>query len=237
MKKIIFILTALVLIFALFTPTVFAEGDETGEPPIVEVETETTEDAADIPTESEENLSKNAGDEIYDQILGFITNGEIWAKIGVTVISVLALILAIKASLGKICDGIIALKDFIAGKATKDETEKALSEATKSIKAEYEKKHAELMAQNEELSEKYDKMTAMITLTVTQLIKSPNARTEIIKLANNSKKITSDVVTVVEQVAEAIADADAAMPKEETPALDAIIAETKAEEDHIIRLG
>lgn len=240
MKKLFTTITVFILVFALFTIPVFAEDEiETPtENQKNEVVTESApEEIAPIPSENGENLPTTRESEVLEQILGFITNGEIWAKIGVTVISVLALILAIKASLGKICDGIIVLKDFIAGKATREETENAISSAVDAVKKEYENKHKELVEQNEQLSGKYDKMTAILTLTVLQLVKSPNARVEIMGLISETKEISGDIAKVVEKISEKIADADASTPKEDTPALDSIIKDHTNEEDNVIRLG
>ena len=233
MKKLFTLLTVLVLVFALFTFPALAEEGATPENEVIE--TVVTEGNEDTPSDSSENLSKTPENEILEQILGFVSNGEIWGKIGATVLSVLALIFALRSSLNKIHDALVVVRDFISGKATKEETEKAITEAKEAMTDEYEKKHKELKEQNAELSEKYDKMQAILSLTVLQVVKSPNARTQIMQILNDTEKITGDIHGFVEGVAEAITKADADTPKEDTPALDAIVAEHSPE--NIIRLG
>ena len=78
-------------------------------------------------------------------------------------------------------------------------------------------------------------MSAILSLTVLQLVKSPNARVKIMELIADTNKITEDVAELVEEMTEEIAEADAATPKADTPALDAIVKENT--ENDIIRLG
>lgn len=234
MKKLFLALLALVLALSISVVPVFAlEGEETVEIPET-IEGETVETEEDTATEPE-NLSKTPENEILEQILGFVSKGEIWGKIGATVLSILALIFALRSSLNKIHDALVAVNLFISGKATKEETEKAVKEAREAMTAEYEKKHKELKEQNAELAEKYDKMQAILSLTVIQVVKSPNARTQIMQILNDTKKITGDIHSFVESVTEDITKADAETPKQDTPALDSIVEEHK--EENIIRLG
>ena len=69
----------------------------------------------------------------------------------------------------------------------------------------------------------------MITLLALQLVKSPNARTEIMKLLENTDIACDNVAEVVEAVQAEIKAADEAMPKIETPTLTALVEEVKAE--------
>lgn len=237
MKKLFTALVVFILTFALFAFPALAEGEEiTAETPeILETETTAPEEIPDAPDNSPVSIPNAPENEILEQILGFISNGEIWGKIGATVLSVFALIFSLRSILGKIHDGIIAVTDFISGKATKEETETAINTAVKGVIDKYEEKHKELTQQNAELSAKYDKMSAILSLTVLQLVKSPNARVKIMELIADTNKITEDVAELVEEITEEIAEADAATPKADTPALDAIVKEHT--ENDIIRLG
>lgn len=237
MKKLFTALVVFILTFALFAFPALAEGEEnTAETPeITEPEATAPEEIPEAPDNSPVSTPNAPENEILEQILGFVSNGEIWGKIGATVLSVLALIFALRSSLGKIRDGILVVKDFIAGKATKEETEAAINTAVKGVIDKYEEKHKELSQQNAELSAKYDKMSAILSLTVLQLVKSPNARVQIMELIADTNKITEDVAELVEKITEEIAEADAATPKADTPALDAIVKEHT--ENDIIRLG
>lgn len=237
MKKLFTALFVFILTFALFAFPAIAEAEEiTAETPeITEPEATAPEEITETPDNSPVSTPNAPENEILEQILGVVSNGEIWAKIGATVLSVLALIFALRSSLGKIRDGILVVKDFIAGKATKEETETAINTAVKGAIDKYEEKHKELTQQNEELSAKYDKMYAILSLIVLQLVKSPNARVKIMELIADTNKITEDVAELVEEMTEEIAEADAATPKADTPALDAIVKEHI--ENDIIRLG
>lgn len=255
MKKLFYVVTIFVLIFSLFcfvsvadsvdVPETFDETEITNdnETPVEDVTD--TNDAENVPSTdaTEENTAQNENktpttneNEIIDQLLGIVTDGEIWAKIGVTVLGALALILTLKSGFTKFMDSINVVIEMIKGKATKEEAEiamkTALSDFEKIYKNEYEKlekRNEEISGRYNELSAKYDKQTAVLTLTVLQLVKSPNARTQIMSLISESKEINGDVMKVVESIAEEIKEADAAIPKIDTPNLDAIVNELKDE--------
>ncbi len=213
MKRIIMLFLILTLVCSLFTLSAFAEGADSAQ-----TDTDTAQEA--------ENSAKTNESEIYDKIIAYITNGEIWAKIGVVAVSVLALILAIKKSLAKVHDALRVLRDFIAGKATKEDTEAAISSAMETVRSEYTAHTAALTAQYEDLCKRNNDLEAILSLVALQLVKSPNARTEIMALISKSKAHSGNVAEVVEAIEAEIERADE-LTKDETPALDAIKAEMK----------
>ena len=170
-----------------------------------------------------------------DKVIAVVTDGEIWAKIGASLIAVVALLVTLKSSLNKVTEIIGALKNLVAGKATKEETEKVISDAITEMKTDYTEKLAELQKKNDELAASNDKTTAILSIISLQLLKSPNARTSIMALLQSAEDEVGNVAELVEKVEAEIEKADAETPKAETPALDAIKEAVKpAEEINIV---
>ncbi len=237
MKRIFAALLIFTLILCAFAVPAFAEGSET---PENEVITETApETEGENAPQSSVNVSNNDETEIYDKVIAFVTDGAFWAKFGAIVMGVLALIGVIYTNLKKITAMFGAVGDMLKGKASKEDTEKMVKENYGAIKADYEKRSNELNAKYEELSKKYDTTTAVISLVALQLVKSPNARTEIMNILTEAKKINGNVGEAVEAIEEEIKKADEAI-KPDTPALDAIKAavdEKKEETAPIINMA
>ena len=233
MKRIFITVIALALALVLFTVPAFAEeaADTTT--------TETTETVTETPS-TPENTAPNEENRFYDQIVEFVSNGANWAKIGAVVLSIIAAIGAITVKLDKfkaMIDGAIAL---IKGKATKEETEKIVTENYKELKKSYDEQYAELKKQYDEQAERNTELTAVMTVLALQLVKSPYARTEIMGLLSGAKAVNGDVKDIVEAVEEEIAKAEAEEEKEPTPALDAIkasVATTESTDTGAINMG
>lgn len=218
MKRLTFVLIALIALLAVFGTAVYADDTSVGE--VIE-ETSTPETVTDTPETSVE-LQESEGDEIIDKVIAVVTDGEIWAKIGVSLAAVIALLATIKVNLNKFTDIIGALKSLVAGKATKEETEKVISDAIGEMKTEYSAKLAEINAKNDELCAKNDKLTAILSIISLQLLKSPNARTSVMALLQSAEDEIANVGELVEKIEAEIEAADAETPKPETPALDQI---------------
>ncbi len=233
MKRIFITVIALALALVLFTVPAFAEeaADTTT--------TETTETVTDTPTEPE--ISAPSEEErFYDQIVDFVSNGANWAKIGGVVLAIIAAIGAVTANLNKVkamIDGVTAL---LKGKATKEETEKIVTDNYKVLKKSYDEQYAELKTQYDEQAERNTELTAVMTVLALQLVKSPYARTEIMGLLSGTKAVAGDVKDIVEAVEEEIAKAEAEEEKEPTPALDAIkasVTTTESTDTGAINMG
>lgn len=215
MKRIFITVIALALALVLFTVPAFAEeaADTTT--------TETTETVTETPS-TPENTAPTEEERFYDQIVEFVSNGANWAKIGGVVLAIIAAIGAVTANLNKVktmIDGVTAL---LKGKATKEETEKIVTENYKELKKSYDEQYAELKKQYDEQAERNTELTAVMTVLALQLVKSPYARTEIMGLLSGAKAVNGNVKDIVEAVEEEIAKAEAEEEKEPTPALDAI---------------
>lgn len=231
MKRIFYAILVLIFAFTLFALPCYAEEDpaigdadiSAEAPEHVEAETDSSAESENTP-ETPAQLAQDEEKAFLDQLMAIVTNGEIWAKIGASLLAVLALLVTLKSSLGKIGEAIAVLKDFIAGKATKEETETAINGAFEEVKNTYDAKLSELSVKNDELTAKYDKQTAILSLLALQLVKSPNARVQIMGLLAEAKNLGGNVAEVVESIEAEIEAADAAEPKPDTPALDAVIA-------------
>lgn len=215
MKRIFITVIALALALVLFTVPAFAEeaADTTT--------TETTETVTETPS-TPENTAPTEEERFYDQIVEFVSNGANWAKIGGVVLSIIAAIGAITVKLNKVKAMIDGVNALIKGKATKEETEKIVTENYKELKKSYDEQYAELKKQYDEQAERNTELTAVMTVLALQLVKSPYARTEIMGLLSGAKAVNGNVKDIVEAVEEEIAKAEAEEEKEPTPALDAI---------------
>ena len=219
MKKLFLLVIVLALVFSLCALPVFAEG----EPATEENAENIAQDSIKVPTTDE--------NEIYEQILGIVTNGEIWAKIGVSVVGIFSLVIAVRSTVNKFTVGIGAIKDMIAGKATKEETAAVIKDGLNEVNKKYDATYTELSRKYKELEESNSKMMAVLSLVTLQLVKSPNARTEIMGLILNHKEIGGDVAELVTDINKAISDADAEIPKPETPAIDEIVSNLAPKEN------
>ena len=215
MKRIFITVIALALALVLFTVPAFAEeaADTTT--------TETTETVTETPS-TPENTAPTEEERFYDQIVEFVSNGANWAKIGGVVLAIIASIGAITANLNKVKAMIDGVNALVKGKATKEETEKIVTENYKELKKSYDEQYAELKKQYDEQAERNTELTAVMTVLALQLVKSPYARTEIMGLLSGAKAVNGNVKDIVEAVEEEIAKAEAEEEKEPTPALDAI---------------
>lgn len=238
MKRIFAALLIFTLILCAFAVPAFAEEPEASEKEVV---TETAPEAeGDNGAQTSVNVSGVDENKIYDKVIAFVTDGAFWAKFGAILMGVLAIIGVIATNLKKITAALGAISDLLNGKATKEETKQALKDTYTILKADYDKQAKELNTKYDELKEKHDTTTAILSLLALQLVKSPNARTEIMAILSDTKKLNGNVAEVVEHIEEEIKKADEAI-KPDTPALDAVIASTesaaKTETAPILNMG
>lgn len=241
MRKLFYILTVAALLIALFAAPCYAEegisvpssssapsdpvdisAAEAENAEIPEGETDGGAESAPNTAVTPEDFVQSEKDAFLDQLIGIVTNGEIWAKIGVSLVAVLALIVALRSTLGNITSAIEAVKSFVAGKATKEETEAVIKSATSDLKDAYNSEFSKMSDKYASLEAKYDRQTAVLSLLSLQLVKSPNARVQIMDLISKAEDIGGNAAEVVAAIEAEIEAADAAEVKPDTPALDAI---------------
>lgn len=196
------------------------EGTETAPPALDESTTE--EEAETAPPAPDEFTTEETENGYFDQILAVVSDGTLWAKISAIVLGCFAIVASLNKGLGSVKSALSVLEKFIQGKASKEETEEALNKATSELSAEYKASHKELSQKYDNLCERNEQLTAILSLVVLNLVKSPNARVHIMSLISGTKKIGGDVVKTVEAIEAEIEKADAEEPKPDTPALDAI---------------
>jgi hypothetical protein len=228
MKRLFMALIALMLTISMFGFSAFA-ADET---PTV-TEGNTTETIENTP-ETSENSSQASNSDIVGEVMAIVTDGEMWAKLGITVGGIIAFILAISSKFNEIVSAFGVVNKHLEGKATREEAEAAVKSAVEGVKARFDENASEMNAKYAALEEKYNKQTAVLTLLALQLVKSPNARVQIMELIQSGKQVSEDVSEVVEAIEAEIEAADAAEPKPDTPALDAV---TELVSQDVMRLG
>ena len=228
MKRLLYALIALILILSVFGLSCFAETEAT-EPEIAPEVTPEVGETTENGEEPSENPSQGAETDFIDEIIAIVTNGEIWANFGIIASGVVALIVAVTSKFNDIVKAFNVTKDMIGGKATKEETKEVVTNSIYEVKTAFDASYAELSGKYAKLEQNYNAQTAVITLLALQLVKSPNARTEIMKLLENTDIACDNVAEVVEAVQAEIKAADEAMPKVETPTLTALVEEVKAE--------
>ncbi|MBR3680627.1 MAG: hypothetical protein IKL79_01325 [Clostridia bacterium] len=228
MKKFLTILIALIISASFFVFPVFAQEptDAPSESVSDDVVTDTTESIthpSEITPESEEKA-------FTKELVDALTNGANWAKFG----GILAAVLGALAVLYKYTSGIKnvinGVKDLVAGKASKEDTEKLLKSESEKILSATLSALEDTKKKQEELTEKYNEQTAILTLITLQLVKSPYARTEIMNIITSAKAKGKDVAEIVEVIEAEIKAAEEAEEKMPTPALDSIVASVDTEE-------
>lgn len=227
MKRIITIIAALVMCASLFIFPVFAEDTVTDIP----VDTVPEDTVTDTPTEPE--ITPESEEKAFTaELVDALTNGANWAKFA----GILAAVLAALAVIGKYASGIKTLvggvKSLVEGKASKDETEKLVKAEGEKIVSAVLTAVDDTRAKQAELEQKYDTQTAILTLVTLQLVKSPYARTEIMKIlstADMQGKNVSEIVDIIEKEIKAAEDAE---EKPATPALDSILESVSTDENN-----
>ena len=207
MKKLLAILFALSLILC-FTVPAFAEEEAP------EIEEEITEaPAEEAPVEEAPEIEEPAeeGGKL-DYLIEKLTSASFWITIASALGSGSAVILLVRKYLGEL---IRLIKHKADAKAIKD----CLDNGYDEIVAEFKKVTDKVEAQGKEI----DHLISIISVFVVNTVKNPATRSEIVKMIQNINEYSGTVSEIVEKVTEAIEEANEAAPKEETPALDALI--------------
>ena len=227
MKKTVYFIICLVFVLSVFTISVFAETDDSATYENTENLESSPAEESENASESEDNAPTTPENNFSEQILGIVTDGATWAKIGTFVLGVLALILGIKKNLSKLTSLVSLIKTRGEHNATNEDLQKALKTAVNDINASAGEEYKKLNAKLEEQTARNDQLTAILTVITLRLIKNPNARTEVMSVLSGTKQIAGDVQQVVETIEKEIEALDASEIKEETPALDAVKATVK----------
>lgn len=206
MKKLLAILFAVALILC-FTVPAFAEEEA---PEIEEEITEAPEEVEEVEEAPVEEAPEEGGK--LDYLIEKLTSTSFW----ITIVSVLGSGSAVIVLVRKYFADIIRLiKQKADAKAIKD----CLDNGYDEIVAEFKKVTDKVEAQGKEI----DQLISIISVFVVNTVKNPATRSEIVKMIENINEYTGTVSEIVEKVTEAIEEANNAAPKEETPALDALI--------------
>lgn len=232
MKRILCALIALVLVLSVFGISCFAETEDVTPDTTTETTPDVTPDVPDVTEDTQEtpeNSSQGAENDFVGEVIAVVTNGEMWANFGIIASGVIALIIAVTSKFNNILDGFVAIKDLIGGKATKEETKEVVTHSINEVRTAFDAGYTELLGKYNNLEQSYNSQTAVLTLLALQLVKSPNARTQIMALLQNTDIAADNVGEIVEAIEAEIKAADEAMPKVETPVLSAIVEEVKAE--------
>lgn len=211
MKKIIFVLLSLSLIFSLCCVSVFATAETTPE---------AENEQIDHPTTVTEDAERETDNEIdVDTVIDKLTDSTLWISIG----AVAAACLGIIGTVSSKFKNIIAL---IARKADSntviDSVKDSVSVMSKAFADELDKVKKQL----NEAKETEDKLYTILVLFITNAKINPTAKAEIMKLITGTKNFGENPDSVIESVNKAIEAAVAAEEKIVTPALDAIASPT-----------
>lgn len=238
MKKILTLMFAFCLIFALAVPTYALEEGETL-PTVDESNAETPEiaEGEEAPTveETPENEAKNeaAEDEsspddgaqaeddehFYTGWLDAITNSTFWINLGTTLAGISGIGIVINKNFGNIFT-------LIKNKADTNEIKKALDAAKSEISAEYQKELCEINKRLENEQDNNKKLMAIMAIFITNAKINPCAKAEITKYLSGIKDFAGSLEEIVDNANKAIEAAEAAEEKIETPALDEIISQS-----------
>ncbi len=200
MKRIILLAVAAILVFALGSFAVFAEGE-----PSVDTNTEALGD-------STVNVQDNSK---FDKLLEGLTNSTFWTTMGTVLAAVVGMLAMFKKHFGNIAT-------LISGKADSRVINEALKSASEEISKDFSNKISEFEAKLTEADNDEKKLMAMFTIFVSNANINPNAKAEIMSYLTGIKDISGKVIDVVEHANKIIAEANAVEDKLPTPALDAI---------------
>lgn len=186
----------------------------------------TVENAPETQIQAQEDDEKNFADEI----IAAVTNAENWGKLGVYFLGIIALIAAIYKKISPLLPFLAHIKDE---GATKEDIEKKLNSAKDDILAEVRKYMDDVSGQIRDVKGEEDTTLTIITILANALKINPTAKTEIANYLTGINKPDGTIQEVVAAVGEKIQKALDAEEKIDTPALDAIAAETEEKEAHI----
>ena len=204
MKRIFALIIAIIAILV-FTYSVCAE--------------ELTTDAPDI----NEEITVSAEDE--KGIIDTIMNSTVWGSIASFVVMAGGIVIFVWKKFGTV----IAML-----KGNKADTSTVLNSVKGAIDdtfAEIQKKLTETQTKLDETEENNKKLTAILCMYIANDTKyNPTAKAEIMKYTSGIKKFAGTVEEICADAHKAISEAQANEPKQETPALDAIINEANEQE-------
>lgn len=228
MKKILTILFAFIISASFFVFPVFAE--EQTDAPSESVSEDVVTDSADNTDHAPEITPESEEKAFTAELVDALTNGANWAKFGGILAAVLGALAVLYKYTSNIKNIINGVKELVAGKASKEDTERLLKSESEKILSATLDALADTKKKQEELTEKYNEQTAILTLITLQLVKSPYARTEIMNIITSAKTHGKDVAEIVEVIEAEIKAAEEAEEKIPTPALDSIVASVNTEE-------
>lgn len=186
----------------------------------------TLENAPETQLQAQEDDEKKFADEI----IAAVTNVENWGKLGVYFLGIIALIAAIYKKISPLFPFLAHMKDE---GATKEDVEQRLNAVKDDIITEVKKYLDDVSGQIRDVKGEEDTTLTILTILANALKINPTAKTEIANYLTGINKPDGTIQEVVAAVGEKIQKALEAEEKIDTPALDAIAAETEAKEAHI----
>ncbi len=205
MKKIIFVILSLTLIFSLCCVSAFAVSENPSE-----VETEQIDHAMPVVGDDEANENTDV-----DNLIDKLTNSTLWISIGTVAAACLGIIGTVAAKF----KNIVAL---ISRKADTKTLMDALKDSNSTISKSFNDELTKVQNQLAEAKSTEDKLYTLLVLFITNVKMNPIAKAEIMKLISGAKNFSDDPDGIIEAVNKAIEEAEEAEEKIETPALDAI---------------
>lgn len=204
MKRIFALVIAIIAILT-FTYSVCAE--------------ELTSDAPDI------NEVITVTEEEEQGIIDMIMNSTAWGSIASFFIMAGGIVIFVWKKFGSV----IAL--IKGGKADTNTVLNSMKGAIDASFAEVQKKLTETQTKLDETEENNKKLTAILCMYIANDTRyNPTAKAEIMKYTSGIKKFAGTVEEICADAHKAISEAQANEPKQDTPALDAIVSEVQEQE-------
>lgn len=212
MKKLFFGICLMSLIFALCGISTFATTENPAEPETNEIGN------VSLVVETPEREDEHA-ESIYSGWIEKITDSTMWINVGTVAIACLGIIGTVGSKFKNIADLISKKAD---ANTVIDTVKHSVGDICDSFKT-------ELTSVKDELSvtkENEEKLFAILTIFITNAKINSTAKAEIMNYVTGIKKMNGSIEEIVTKANEAIEAAKEAEEKAETPALDAITAET-----------
>jgi hypothetical protein len=211
MKKILFVIFCMSLIFALCGVFTFATTENTPPPSSVE-NTGAEDNLSSVPEESES----------IETVIDKLTDSTLWINIGTVALACLGII-------GTVASKFKVISDLISKKADNNTIVDTLKVSAEDIRKAFNDELEKVREEVKKAKEEEDKIFTILTLFITNAKINPAAKAEIMNYITGIKSLCGDPEEIVKKANEAIAEAIKAEEKPQTPALDAIVKESTME--------
>ena len=162
-------------------------------------------------------------------IIDTIMNSTVWVSVGLFIATAFGLIVFVHKKIGSISSLIGSILSLIKSKADTKTILDGVNSATSDTLTEIQSKFSEIETKLNQAQENEKTLIALLSMYIMNDTKyNSTAKAEIMKYITGIKQFTGSISEICDKASEAIAEAQKAEIKEETPTLDAIVSEAQS---------